>query len=66
MKKNLFVVAAIMIGSQLIAQDTVKVLDEAIVTASKFEQKQSATGKVVTVISKDVLEKSTGKTIAQV
>lgn len=68
MKKRFFVVAAIMISSQLHAQQdtTGKVLDEAVVTANKFEQKQSQTGKVVTVISKEQLEKSTGKTLAQV
>jgi vitamin B12 transporter len=68
MKKRFFVVAAIIIGSQLQAQDTtvIKVLDEAVVTANKFEQKQSQTGKVITVITKEQLEKSSGKTIAQV
>lgn len=75
MKKIFFVVAAIMIGSQLIAQlvptsrerdTTAKLLDEAVITASRFEQKQSATGKVVTVITKEQLEKNSGKTVAQV
>jgi vitamin B12 transporter len=68
MKKKFFVVAAVMISSQLPAQQdtTSKVLDEAVVTATKFEQKQSTTGKVVTVITKEQLEKSTGKTVAQV
>lgn len=68
MKKVFFVVAAVFTGSQLIAQQdsTVKVLDEAVVTASKFEQKQSTTGKVVTVITKEQLERSSGKTVAQV
>ena len=68
MKKTFFVVAAILVSSQLIAQQdtTVKVLDEAVVTASKFEQKQSITGKVVAVITKEILEKSAGKTVAQI
>jgi len=67
MKKIFFVVAAIMIGSRLIAQDTTaKTMDEVVLTANKFEQKQSTTGKVVTVITKAQLEKSTGKTLAQV
>src|SRR5258705_3447236 len=67
MKKKIFIVAAVIISSRLPAQDsTGKVLDEVVLTANKFEQKQSQTGKVVTVISKDQLEKSTGKTIAQV
>jgi vitamin B12 transporter len=67
MKKRLFVVAAVMISSLLHAQDTTgKVLDEAVVTANKFEQKQSQTGKVVTVITKEQLEKNSSKTIAQI
>lgn len=58
---------AVIFSSQLWAQQdtTSKVLDEAIVTANKIEQKQSQTGKVVTVISKEQLEKSSGKTVAQ-
>jgi vitamin B12 transporter len=68
MKKTLFVVAACMIGSQLIAQQdtTAKSLDEVVITANKFEQKQSTTGKVITVITKEQLEKSGGKTLPQV
>ncbi len=41
-------------------------LDQVIVTANKTEQKQSTTGKVVTVIGKDQIEKSAGKTVAQI
>lgn len=67
MKKQFFVVAAVIISSSLQAQDTTgKVLDEAVVTANKFEQKQSQTGKVITVIGKEQLEKSSGKTVAQI
>jgi vitamin B12 transporter len=67
MKKHFFVVAAVIISSQLTAQDTTaKVLDEAVVTANKFEQKQSQTGKVIAVITKAQLEKSSGKTVAQI
>jgi vitamin B12 transporter len=67
MKKHFFVLAAVIISTQLSAQDsTGKVLDEAIITANKFEQKQSQTGKVVTVITREQLEKSGGKTVAQV
>jgi vitamin B12 transporter len=49
-------------------QDTLqgKATDPVIITANKVEQKQSATGKVVTVISKEQIEKSTGKSVAQV
>jgi len=48
-------------------QDTLqgKNLDQVIVTANKIEQKQLQTGKVVTVITKEQIEKSGGKTVAQ-
>ena len=67
MKKNFFVVAAVIFSSQLNAQwqDTTT-LDEVIVTANKFEQKQSQTGKVITVITKAQLQKNAGKTLGQV
>ena len=39
-----------------------KPLDEVVVTANKIEQKQSTTGKVVTVIGKEELQRSSGKT----
>ena len=68
MKKTFLLLTASIIGSQLSAQDSSqsKQLDEVIITANRMEQKQSQTGKVVTVIGKDVLEKSQGKTVAQV
>ena len=40
-------------------------LDEVIVTANKYQQKQSTTGKVITVINKDQIEKNAGKTLSQ-
>ncbi len=67
--KGIFVVAALITSSQINAQnkDTAgKQLDEVVVTASKFEQKQTATGKVVSVISNEQLQKSVGKTLVQV
>jgi len=42
-----------------------KSLDPVIVTANKIEQKQSQTGKVITVITKDQIEHSPSKTVAQ-
>ena len=64
--KSFFAVTAIIISSQLTAQssqqeDSSKTLDEVIFTANKFSQKQSNTGKVVTVITKEQLEKSPAK-----
>lgn len=68
MKKTFLLLAASIIGSQLQAQDTSgsKQLDEVIITANRMEQKQSQTGKVVTVIGKDILDKSEGKSVAQI
>ncbi|MGZ8540166.1 MAG: TonB-dependent receptor plug domain-containing protein, partial [Chitinophagaceae bacterium] len=73
MKKDFFVVAAIIISSQLRAQleplqqedTTTKSLNEVVVTATRFPKKMSETGKVVTVISKAELERAGGKDIAQ-
>lgn len=67
MRKLWMLVTAIVFSSPLLAQkDSAKKLDPVIVTANKFEQKQSTTGKVVTVITKEQIEKSAGKTVAQV
>ena len=68
MKKIFFVLAAVSISNQLSAQQdtTAKWLDEAVITATKTPVKQSQTGKVITVISKEQLERSSGKTVAQV
>lgn len=68
MSKTCTLLFTMLIGNCLFAQqDTIptKVLDEVIVTANKLEQKQSTTGKVITVITKAQIEKSTGKTVAQ-
>ncbi|HMX36908.1 MAG TPA: TonB-dependent receptor, partial [Ferruginibacter sp.] len=68
MKQFLFLLAAVISGNQLQAQHdtTAKTLDETVVTASKVPVKQSQTGKVVTVIGKEQLDRSAGKTVAQV
>lgn len=66
MKKKFFFAAAVIISSQLHAQDSTKLLNELVVTATKTPIKQSQTGKVITVITKEQIEKSSGKTVAQV
>jgi vitamin B12 transporter len=67
MNKRILSLAMLAASLPAIAQqDTTKNLDPVTVTANKIEQKQSTTGKVVTVISKEQLEKSSGKTVAQV
>ncbi len=68
MKRKFLVMAAIIISSQLHAQDStiVKQLDEVIVTANRVEQKQSSTGKMVTVINQETLQRNAGKTLAEI
>lgn len=67
MKKHFFVLAAVIISNQLIAQDTARLqFDEVVVTANKYEQKQSTTGKVLNIISRQQLERSGGKTLCEV
>ena len=67
MKKKIFVVAAVLIGSHLLAQEdtTSKTMDEVVITANKFPQKESGTGKVVTIVTKEQIEKSGGKDLSQ-
>lgn len=69
MTKKLFTTTFILAAFAASAQiDTLQGnnLDEVIVTANKYPQKQSTTGKVITVITKDQIEKSAGKTLSQV
>lgn len=73
MKKKFLIVAAAFIGSQLTAQlvstsrgqDT-SLLDEVVITANKYPNKTSLTGKVVTIITKQQLEQSGGKDLSQI
>ncbi|MBL0145247.1 MAG: TonB-dependent receptor [Chitinophagaceae bacterium] len=66
MKKKIFIAAAVIISSTAEAQDSTKLLNEVVVTAAKFPIKSTATGKVVTIITKDQLEKSGAKDLAQI
>ncbi|MEP6926823.1 MAG: TonB-dependent receptor, partial [Ginsengibacter sp.] len=68
MKKKIFIAAAVIFSSYAQAQQdtTSKTLNEVIVTANKFPQKQSETGKVVTIITQEQLQKSFGKSISEV
>ncbi len=65
MKKKFLIVAAAFIGSQLSAQQDTSLLDEVIITANKYPNKTSLTGKVVTIITKEQLERSGGKDLSQ-
>lgn len=68
MKKGIFIAAAVIFSGYAQAQkDTAtKTLDEVIVTANKFPQKQNETGKVVDIITQEQLQKSFGKSIGEV
>ncbi|MDB5013338.1 MAG: hypothetical protein JWQ25_1540 [Daejeonella sp.] len=56
----------VLFKSNVLAQETTsKLLDTIVVTATKNDQKQSQTGKVITVISKEQLERSAGKSVAE-
>lgn len=65
MKKHFFVLAASMIGSQLQAQQDSTSLEEVVVTSNKYPKKQSETGKVMTIISREQIEKSGGRTLGE-
>ncbi len=61
-----FGLAQLVLGSTAIfAQDSTRVLKDVVVSATKTDQKQLQTGKVITVITQDQIERSEGKTVAQ-
>lgn len=68
--RKIFVVAAISISSRLFAQfnpeDSLKLMNQVTVTASKFSVKTTQTGKVVTVITKQDIEHAGSRDLAQV
>lgn len=69
MNKHLFVLAAVITSTQLLAQNkdtVVTALDEVVLTANKYPNKTSLTGKVVTIIPREQLERSGGKDLSQV
>ena len=73
MKKKILFVAACISGSTLFAQlvpqmreDSSKILKEVLLSVTKFPLKQNETGKVITVITRDQLQKSFGKTLAEI
>jgi vitamin B12 transporter len=60
---------AIIFSSHLKAQwvsDSIKTYDPVIVTANKTINKQSQTGKVVTIVSKEFLQNNIGKNISEI
>lgn len=67
MRKIIFVLAFANMCLQVAAQDSLrtKTLDELVITATKFEKKQSETGKVLTVIDDEQIKRSAGKDLSQ-
>jgi len=68
MKKIIYTLTAIALAQAAVAQTdtTANPLNPVIVTANKFEQKQQETGKVLTVITQEVLQRNSGRTLAEV
>jgi vitamin B12 transporter len=66
-KKLPLIIAGIITGLSTSAQSdsSSKTLDPVILTANKLPQKQGTTGKVITLISKEEIDKSAGKSLAQ-
>ena len=57
--------AALLIGSHLLAQDSTTSLNEVVVTANKYPNKTSLTGKVVTVINRQDIERAGSRNLSQ-
>ncbi len=68
MKQKFLVLAAVCFSSYAQSQDTTSAnqLNDVVITATKFQQKQSTTGKVVSVIDKEMLQRNSGKTITEI
>ncbi len=65
MKRHFFVLAAVIFSTQLKAQQDTTSLSEVVITTNKYPKKQSETGKVVTTITREQLERSGGKTLPE-
>jgi vitamin B12 transporter len=59
-------IAVVVIYGTTSAQDSAKVFPEVVITATKFPFKQNETGKVMTVITQEQLQKNSGKTLGEI
>jgi vitamin B12 transporter len=68
MIKRLLALPALFAVIQTNAQDSIKTkqLDDVVVTATKYPVKLSETGKVVTIVSHEQIERSGGKSLSQI
>lgn len=62
----MLIVAAAFFSSYTYAQTDSTTMDELVVTATKSELKQSQTGKVVSVINQETLQRNAGKTLTEI
>ena len=65
MKMKILLVTAVIVSSHLYSQDSTKNLNELVVTATKFPLKQSQTGKVVSVIDQQTLQRNAGRSLTE-
>lgn len=63
--RRILAVAALITGSHLAAQDTTTQLNEVVVTANKYPNKTSLTGKVVTIITRQDIERAGSRNLSQ-
>ncbi|HEY1112171.1 MAG TPA: TonB-dependent receptor [Chitinophagaceae bacterium] len=63
--RRFWTVAALLISSPLLAQDSTTQLNEVVVTANKYPNKTSLTGKVVTVINRQDIERAGSRDLSQ-
>jgi vitamin B12 transporter len=68
MTRRLLTLSALLAGMYAQAQDSTgtKALDQVVVTATKYPIKLSETGKVVTIVTREQMARSSGKSLAQV
>ncbi|MFN5607972.1 MAG: TonB-dependent receptor, partial [Bacteroidota bacterium] len=65
MQKKFLVVAALVMSSALHAQVDTSFLQEVVVTANKVAKKQTETAKVVSVINREMLRQSGGRSVGE-
>jgi vitamin B12 transporter len=65
MTRNFAFITLLLVSIQLQAQQDSTILEEVVITANRIEQKQSNTGKLITVISRKDIERSPFNTIGE-
>lgn len=57
--------AALVLSTALLGQQDSSYLQEVVITANKYEKKQAETGKIITVISREQLRQSGGRSVGE-